>query len=260
MKNFSQTLDIVVRCGRIILENGGETHRVEDVMQKVGLLLGMVHCDSYVTLTGIMISAKTSDGEQLTTIKRITSRGINLNKIVLLNRLINKISCAKNISLVHFESELERIENLKAYPKRILIIFSGAVTGFFTLLFLGNAGDFAISFLIGMVLKTSLAYLGMLKLNDFFINLFGGALAAILALTASAIWPSLHYDTIIIGSIMLLVPGLAITNAIRDSMAGDLVSGIVRGIEAFITAIAIAVGTAVVFKFWFIFNHINFIK
>ena len=59
-------------------------------------------------------------------------------------------------------------------------------------------------------------------------------------------------DTIIIGSIMLLVPGIAITNAIRDTIAGDLVSGVSRSMEALFIAIAIAAGTSVVFKIWFL--------
>lgn len=54
----------------------------------------------------------------------------------------------------------------------------------------------------------------------------------------------------IIGAIMLLVPGLAITNAIRDTMSGDLLSGVIRASEAFLVAIAIAVGTGAVLSFW----------
>lgn len=50
---------------------------------------------------------------------------------------------------------------------------------------------------------------------------------------------------------MLLVPGLAITNAIRDTMAGDLVAGLTRSAEAFLIALAIAIGTGVVLSFWF---------
>jgi uncharacterized membrane protein YjjP (DUF1212 family) len=57
-------------------------------------------------------------------------------------------------------------------------------------------------------------------------------------------------DKIIIGSIMLLVPGLSITNAIRDTIAGDLVAGISRGLEAFLVAVAIAVGSGVTIKLW----------
>ena len=49
---------------------------------------------------------------------------------------------------------------------------------------------------------------------------------------------------------MLLVPGLAITNAIRDTMSGDLVSGLTRAAEAFLIAISIATGTGAILSFW----------
>ena len=49
---------------------------------------------------------------------------------------------------------------------------------------------------------------------------------------------------------MLFVPGLAITNAIRDTIAGDLVSGLTRAAEAFFVAISIAVGTGIVLSLW----------
>ncbi len=47
-----------------------------------------------------------------------------------------------------------------------------------------------------------------------------------------------------IGSVMPLVPGLAITNAVRDLMAGHLIAGLSRGAEAFLTAFAIGTGIA----------------
>ena len=49
---------------------------------------------------------------------------------------------------------------------------------------------------------------------------------------------------------MLLVPGLAITNAIRDTIAGDYVSGVARAADAFLCAVAIAVGAGFVMYFW----------
>lgn len=49
---------------------------------------------------------------------------------------------------------------------------------------------------------------------------------------------------------MLLVPGIIITNAVRDIIAGDYLAGITRGSEAFLIAVAIAVGTGVVISLW----------
>lgn len=53
-----------------------------------------------------------------------------------------------------------------------------------------------------------------------------------------------NVDKVMIGSIMLLIPGIALTNALRDLFAGDTISGILRLLEALIQAGAIACGFA----------------
>ena len=78
-------------------------------------------------------------------------------------------------------------------------------------------------------------------------------MAAILAIIAVHFKLGFHVDKIIIGSIMLLVPGLAITNAIRDTIAGDLLAGISRAVEAFLIAIAIAIGSGIVLRLCFVY-------
>ena len=79
-------------------------------------------------------------------------------------------------------------------------------------------------------------------LNNFFINAIASGIAAALALGIHTLDPQADMDIMIISSIMLLVPGLAITNAIRDTVAGDYVSGVARALEAVIVAVAIAAG------------------
>ena len=64
------------------------------------------------------------------------------------------------------------------------------------------------------------------------------AAAAVLKVTE----PVVNMDTVIISSIMPMVPGVAITNAIRDTLRGDYISGGARALEAFVTAAAVAIG------------------
>ena len=73
---------------------------------------------------------------------------------------------------------------------------------------------------------------------------------ALLALIFEAILLCVSKDAVIIGSLMLLVPGLSITNAIRDSISGDLLSGVTRGIEACLIAVALALGAGITITFW----------
>ena len=47
---------------------------------------------------------------------------------------------------------------------------------------------------------------------------------------------------------MLFVPGVALTNSIRDFLSGDMLSGVARLMEAMLTAISLAAGAGVVIK------------
>ena len=52
-------------------------------------------------------------------------------------------------------------------------------------------------------------------------------------------------DVVTISTLMVLVPGMALTNAMREIMAGDIISGLSRAADSILTAAAIAIGTAV---------------
>ena len=114
--------------------------------------------------------------------------------------------------------------------------------------FTGNIRDFLVAAMIGAIIKAVSMILIDLGINVFFVNLLGGALATFLALISIYFRVGNNLDYIIIGSIMLLVPGIAITNAIRDTIEGDLVSGMARGMEAVLISVAIAAGSGIVFK------------
>ncbi len=199
--------------------------------------------------TAIMISATNKTGQTVSLNKRITSRTIDLDKIDKVNNLSRSIK-ENNLTLEEVEKELTIIKKGVPYNYKIEIISSCFISSFFTLLFGGNFLDFLISFIIGAALKPVLSFLSYLNVNVFFTNLVGGFTVSILALLSTLVVSGLNIDKIIIGSVMILVPGLAIVNALRDTIAGDLTSGIIRGAEAFLIAVAIAVGSGVVLKLW----------
>ena len=80
----------------------------------------------------------------------------------------------------------------------------------------------------------------------FFAEFFAAFVVTVIATISVATGLGSEIDTIIIGSVMPLVPGLLITNAVRDLMAGSFVSGLSKGAEAFLTAFAIGAGVALV--------------
>lgn len=247
---INRVIHLSAEAGKIILENGGETYRVEETIYRICKAYGLIDAESFVTPTGIMISATDSTGQTISLVKRIKNRTVNLEKIALVNDLSRSIE-PKNLDIDFVFKELKVIAEKKSYGVKTSLFFSSLTTSFFTLLFGGNFYDFIISFIIGMIIKLFSIILDKIKINPFISNVIGGAIAALLAVIASSIGININIDKIIIGSIMLLVPGLAITNAIRDTIAGDLVSGISRAVEALLIAVAIAVGSGTVLRIWF---------
>ena len=241
---------IAAKAGQIILESGGETYRVEETILKICKAYGLEDSDSFVTPTGIILSVTYKNGTTSSVVKRIRKRSVDLEKIAQVNEISR--SLAKEVYPVSIlDTKLKDIENLKRYSTATSLIFASFASGFFSLIFGGTFKDFICTFFIGLIIKFMSNFLDSLDINYFFINIVGGAIAAALSILCAQLGLASNLDKVIIGAIMLLVPGLAITNGIRDTLAGDLVSGISRALEAFIIAIAIAVGTGIVYKIWF---------
>ncbi len=244
----NEILNVAGMAGRILLESGAEAYRTEETMVKICEGFGMEDAQSYVTTTGIMMSI-THEKKNYAKITRIQRRGVDLNKIDLINALSRNI-CAKGYTIAQVEEELHRIDEMGRYAYFTTLFFSALSAFGFAFFFHGTWKDAICAFVIGLAIK--FVSLGMEKsgINLFFHNALAAGVGGLLAVGSIKVGWADSLDTVIISSIMLLVPGLAITNAIRDSVAGDYVTGLSRAVEAFLCAIAIAVGIVAVLTLW----------
>lgn len=252
MIGLHKMAELATETAQIVLQNGGETHRVENIIHKVCKQFGYDTVESFVTPTGIFLSVWDNQEHVATSIKRITSRTVDLDKIARISKLCGDIK-VRSLTAEQYEQEMHALALKKVYPIQVQVLFGGISAGFYSLLFGGSWSDFGVAFLIGLLIVISTRLLYRSHFNIFLINAFCGALSVFIARYVGTYINGLQTDKIVIGTIMLLVPGLALTNAIRDAMAGDLVSGTARLVEAFFIAIAIAAGTGSMLKLWYLF-------
>jgi len=248
---------LALETGRIILQSGSSTNRVELMMHKVCRGFGYEECESFVTPTGIFLSLSDRDEQITTRIQRIENRRIDLGKITQVSGLVNQLMKKDEDQAFwgqsrseRFRDELRRIDAETPYPMWVINLCGGATSGFFCLLFGGSWVEFVVAFIIGIMVSASLKYISRLPVNNFLLNALAAALIVLLAKTFDTWIPYMRLDNIIIGGIMILVPGLSLTNAIRDTMSGDLVSGTARGVEALIITTAIVAGSGAMLKIW----------
>lgn len=236
-----QTADTAVRVGSLLLESGAEVYRVEETMRRMGMSIpGVKECIGYVSATGIMCTAVCDDG-MATRVARIFSGSRNLWVLNAVNAL-SRESEEKHFSIAEINRRLDEIKNHPTYSFGTRILFAAIGTAGFALFFNGSPEDMAASFLIGIVLQSMGDFLSSSQLHSFLVSLIQAFVAVILSWFSQQVCPGCTESIVVISSLMLLVPGLAITNAIRDTMMGDYLSGMVRLMEAFITAAALAIG------------------
>lgn len=247
---FPQTFEVIDLCllaGKIMMQCGAETYRVEDTMTRIAASLGIPHSHSYVTPTGIIFSI---DGTEPAKLIRIHERTTDLYKVTLVNSISRKISSGEMTSKEAF-MRLKEIQNANlTFPLYQQILAASISSGCFLMMFQGQWKDFIPALIAG-----GLGFVCFINVHSFVkIKFFSEFMASLVIGLIAFLFVSsgigVQMDKIIIGSVMPLVPGLLITNAVRDLMAGHLVSGISKGAEAFLTACAIGTGIAVVFAFY----------
>ncbi|MFE7061375.1 threonine/serine exporter family protein [Sutcliffiella sp. NPDC057660] len=242
--NEEKVLKVCLLAGRIMMESGAETYRVEDTMTRIAAAYGITEAHSFVTPTGIIVSLQ---GVSPTQLVRISNRTTDLEKVARVNGISRRIA-GGSLDMDEAFVLLKELESAQLFFSNWLQIAAAAiVSGSFLIMFKGIWTDFFPALLIGGVGYTSLLIIQHYTKVKFFAEFISALVIGLMAFQLVAIGVGEELDKIIIGSVMPLVPGLLITNAVRDLMVGHFVSGLSKGAEAFLTAFAIGAGVAVVF-------------
>ncbi|QPA31271.1 threonine/serine exporter family protein [Thermaerobacillus caldiproteolyticus] len=242
-----KVMELCLMAGKIMLESGAETYRVEDTMMRIAASFGIRESHSYVTPTGIIFSI---EGELTKTkLIRVTERTTDLEKIAEVNSISRKISSG-DLSLDEAYQSLKEIESASLqYPFWLQITAASIASGCFLIMFKGEWRDFIPAMIAGGVGLVCVTYFHRLVPIKFLAEFLAAFIIGFLSVLFVKIGFGYQLDKIIIGSVMPLVPGLLITNAVRDLMVGHLVSGLSKGAEAFLTALAIGSGIAGILSF-----------
>ncbi|WP_026893949.1 threonine/serine ThrE exporter family protein [Clostridiisalibacter paucivorans] len=242
-KDIKNLLILSILAGKIMLKSGAETYRVEDTISRICRSRKIKFVQSFVTPTGIFLSVEHED-EIFSYIKRVKSIEIDLEKITLVNNF-SRDFVNSNMSVSEGMKILDKINEKQPISNKIKYFSGGLVGAFSSALFGGNLFDFIAAFFTSFIVVFVVKYMSKLNITYFLSNVIGSIVATLFAIVFSHIHYSTNIDMIIIGSIMPLVPGVAITNAIRDSISSEFLSGVSRTMEAIITALAIAFGVGI---------------
>lgn len=241
MSDTKVRLSFAVDVGSVMLSSGAEVYRVKETMTHMLKGLGIDEFDVYVLSNAIFASANERQEDSCSIVRNIVSSDFHLGKISALNQLSRDIY-NHQITLADAIARFEQIRAMKRAPFPILLCACGLGAGCFTVLFGGDILDGLVSFFNGLILGV---FLYKIHGSRFIRNIFGSFIVSGVAMGAATIFPGLNYNEIIIGTLMPLVPGIALTTGVRDLFYGDYLSGAIHMLDAVLTGLCIAVGVGV---------------
>lgn len=238
----SRYMEPLQLAGRIIMENGGETYRVEETVTRMGRAFGLSRVESFAVPSGVFVSYLRSDGCNETAVLRVRRKGTNLTRVDQVNSVSRQVESGQ----LTCEQALERLRAIDGAPaplrRRYLVLAAAVSSGGFAVMFGGGVTDFLIGALVAGLVQLISQLLEQFHMHALVSTLLGSLISAFLPMVFHRLTGLGMVDAMVAGALMPLLPGLAMTNAVQDTMRGDMVSGVAHGISAVLSAALIAGG------------------
>ena len=232
----------ILNLGEIMLKSGGEVYRVEDTIARLAKAYGAKNAHVFCIPSNIVVTVTINDVE-ITHSRRVMSVDTNLELLDRMNDLARRI-CRETPASEKFARLIKEESNVRKYSHFERILIYAIVSFSFAVFFGGSWLDACASAVTGI----SIYFAGLLARkiggNIVFQDIFCAGFSALLAVIFTRLGFGHDADKIIIGNVMLLIPGVELVNGMRDFITGDIQAGIMHIAEALFLAIAIAVGAA----------------
>lgn len=239
-KLLSAILDVAVSFARA----GAEISRIEESITRMCLAYNVKRAEVYATTSHILVCVEDNDGETKMLQRRVFGISFNIEKLHRLNDLVRYIS-ANAPSILEIKEKLAEIKGTKNTSVYTLPLFFAIIAVSFAFFFGCRNGNEAITaFVTGIVIGVLDIFAAKSNINKILARFICSFVAAFVVKFFIYINFIQNPDFVIIGNIMSLIPGIGITNALRDLLSGDTITGILRTIEALLLTVSIALGFA----------------
>ena len=236
-----QILSCALDIGEQMLISGAEVSRVELAISMICKAYGCQRADVFIITSSMILTVADNQGNHSTQTRRLTGTATDLDKLHKLNSLSRQI-CSETPDYETVRQQLDSICKNKPYPLWLQVLASGLIAFAFTVFFGGTWTDGIVAFFLGLGLRLLTTVLQKAAANQIIINVIASFVLSVSTIALVRCGIGRDMDKILIGNIMLLIPGIALTNALRDLISGDIITGLLRFLDAILVAAAIAAG------------------
>ena len=246
---WEERLALVLDIAEQMVISGAEVARTEYSVRRICKSFGAVRTEALSITTSLIVTVYYDEYGSVTQTRRVEKFAYNMDRLEKMNELSREI-CDKKLSIEDGRKRFSELMAEKYYSFHSQIFFFMLVAFTFTLFFGGSIKDALVSSFIAIIFKYIDEFARKIEINKFIPIVASSLLGGFLAIMAVRAGLADSVGKVSIGDVMLLIPGIMLTNSLRDMFGGDTITGGIRFIEATLIAIMIAVGFSASSKFY----------
>ena len=235
-------MDAVLQAGRVLMESGAEIYRIEDTMGHMAKSLGIRDFSTYVVNRGVMISGLNRSGLKESRVLATSAPSIHLGKLEEVNRLSRELAEQPNQPVSSIFQKLKTIEQKTFYRPLEDIIACVIGAGSFSLALGSSWIDGTAAAISGLFVGIGMQLFSRFIHTSFLQIILSSAIAALSANVLYYLGIGQHRSVIILGTLMILIPGAYFVNAIREFTQNNYYSGLALMLSGVSTCLSISVG------------------
>ena len=235
-REWEERLDLVLDIAEQMVISGAEVARTEYSIRRICKSFGAVRTEALSITTSLIVTVYYGEYSSVTQTRRVDKFAYNMNRLEKMNEEGRK--------------KFAGLMTEKYYSFRAQILFFMLIASTFTLFFGGSIRDAVVSAVIAVLFKYIDEFARKIEINKFIPIVASSLLGGLLAIMAVKAGLADSVEMVSIGNVMLLIPGIMLTNSLRDMFGGDTITGGIRFIEATLVAVMIALGFSASSKFY----------
>jgi len=233
--------EMLLDVGTLLMSNGASTGRVRTTVNRIADALGY-DVELLITSRSLMLTVTEENGSDYTSsVRRTPPHGVNFRLVSGISRMSWRIIEDK-LNVEQINEEISRLTSLPHYPRLVVLSLVALAGTSFCRLFGGEGWELVVTFVasfFGLFIRQEAI---KKRFNPYLAIVFASFTASMIAGLSVNLGLGDTPEHALATSVLFLIPGVPLINSLTDLIDGNTLNGIVRGVNCFIIAFAIALG------------------